>query len=229
MPGAGALLPILLFVPGGGFTGGDKALYPHIPAFFARKGYLAAAMNYRLAPEFVWPTGSEDVSSVLDWLADNAASLGGDPSRIFVVAQSAGAAHASGSLFDPRRRPRCHASLRAALLMSGIYRMRERQEPNGRVYFGDDPAAYVDRSPVAHVAESRVPVMLTIAELDPPFLVPSTAALFEALAERDGTPPPMAWLKGHNHFSPVLNLGGRGDLLGDAIHQAFQKHDQRVD
>ena len=96
--GAGALLPILLFVPGGGFTGGDKALYPHIPAFFARKGYLAAAMNYRLAPEFVWPTGSEDVSSVLDWLADNAASLGGDPSRIFVVAQSAGAAHASGSL-----------------------------------------------------------------------------------------------------------------------------------
>ena len=172
---------------------------------------------------------ASDVSSVLDWLADNAASLGGDPSRIFVVAQSAGAAHASGSLFDPRRRPRCHASLRAALLMSGIYRMRERQEPNGRVYFGDDPAAYVDRSPVAHVAESRVPVMLTIAELDPPFLVPSTAALFEALAERDGTPPPMAWLKGHNHFSPVLNLGGRGDLLGDAIHQAFQKHDQRVD
>lgn len=44
--------PIALFVPGGGFTGGDKAFYAHIPYFLARQGFLGVAANYRLARSF---------------------------------------------------------------------------------------------------------------------------------------------------------------------------------
>ena len=101
IPG-GTKNPIVLFVPGGGFTGGDKSFYAHIPYFFARKGYLGVAMNYRLAPEFVWPAGGQDVSGALDWLAANAQRYGGNPAQIFLIGQSAGAVHSATALFDRR-------------------------------------------------------------------------------------------------------------------------------
>jgi len=207
--------PILLFVPGGGFTGGDKSFYAHVPAFFARRGWLAAAMNYRLAPDFTWPSGAADVARALDWLSDNAARHGGDASRICVLAQSAGATHASTALFDPALRPRCHASIRKAVLMSGFYRMSADKPAKGALaYFGSDAARYAERSPLASVAASALPVLLALAEFDPPFLVSSTLAMAQALTERDRVCPPLAWLRGHNHVSPVLGLGGAGDRLG---------------
>ena len=48
-------------------------------------------------------------------------SFGGDPSRIVVIGQSAGAVHLSGALFDPRMKPACIEQIRAAALMSGLY------------------------------------------------------------------------------------------------------------
>jgi triacylglycerol lipase len=221
MPGAQGR-PVLLFVPGGGFTGGDKAFYAHVPAFFARRGWLAAAMNYRLAPEFTWPSGAEDVSRALDWLSANATRYGGDASRIYVVGQSAGATHAAGALFDPALRPRSHRAIRKAVLMSGFYRMSADTPAKGATaYFGSDAEAHAARSPLSRVAGSALPVLLTLAEFDPPFLVSSTLAMAQALTERDRVCPPLAWLHGHNHLSPVLGLGGPGDRLGDAIHGAL--------
>jgi acetyl esterase len=224
IPG-GTKNPIVLFVPGGGFTGGDKSFYAHIPYFFARKGYLGVAMNYRLAPEFVWPAGGQDVSGALDWLAANAQRYGGNPARIFLIGQSAGAVHSATALFDRRFRPDAYDSIRAAVLMSGLYLIAvENCAPTIGVYFGDDPSVYPDRSSARFVDDSAVPVLLTLNELEPPFFAHSTAALLEALAVRDGSAPPLAWLRGHNHLSAVLGLGGPGDELGEALHAEFQKY-----
>lgn len=213
---AGSDKPIVLFVPGGGFTGGSKDAYAHIPAFFARRGCIGAIMNYRLAPDHGWPAGSQDVSFAVDWLAEQAATHGGDPARIFVVAQSAGAAHASGTVFNAALAPR--TPIRAAVLMSGLYRLKSGVNGANAVhYFGADEALFPERSASSHVATSRVPVFLTIAELDPYYLVSSTLDLADALARRDGGCPPVTWLKGHNHISPALTIGGPGDTLGDAV------------
>jgi acetyl esterase/lipase len=220
----GARRPVVLFAPGGGFTGGDKAFYAHVPAFFARKGWLAAAMNYRLAPDFAWPAGAQDVASALDWLAEHAQRLGGDPSRIHVVAQSAGATHASGALFQHELRPRCHDVVRKAVLLSGFYRMSaDTPVTTAALYFGSDETQYAQRSPLSHAPGSKVPVVLGFAQFDPAHLACSTLALAQALTTRDGRCPPLAWLQGHNHVSPVLGLGASNDLLGEAIHQALME------
>jgi acetyl esterase/lipase len=217
---AGTSKPIVLFVPGGGFTGGTKDAYGHIPAFFARKGCIGAIMNYRLAPDHQWPAGSQDVARAVDWLADNAAAHGGDPARVFVVAQSAGAAHASGAIFNPALAPR--TPICAAVLMSGLYRLKPGVNGANAVrYFGDDEALFAERSASTHVKSSKVKVFLTIAELDPYYLVSSTLDLMDALAKRDGTCAPLTWLKGHNHISPALVLGGLSDTLGDAVLDAL--------
>lgn len=132
--------PIAVFFPGGGMTGGDKSLYAHIPAFFARKGYVGVAANYRLAPEFLFPCGAQDVAGAIDWLAENPDVHGGDPRRILIVAQSAGAVHAASTIFDKRFHPRQYGSIRAAVLMSGVYKISPDYEGgNINLYFGDDP------------------------------------------------------------------------------------------
>ena len=215
--------PIVLFVPGGGMTGGDKSIYAHIPAFFARKGYVGVAANYRLAPEFLFPSGAQDVASAIDWLAERSDVHGGDPTKILIVAQSAGAAHCASTLFDKRFRPKHYDSIKAAVLMSGVYKITPAHEGgNINLYFGNDPAELEDRSPLNHVNEGSVPVVLTVAELEPAFFAASAAALMEALARRDKRPPQLVWLKGHNHLSPVLNMGNAGDQLGDAIEEVFR-------
>jgi hypothetical protein len=152
-------------------------------------GFTTAVMNYRLAPNHSWPAGAKDVASATDWLVEHVGAHGGDAARVFVLAQSAGATHSAGAIFDPRFRPRHHHAMRAALLMSGLHRMEPRlTASNIRAYFGDDPKLYPDMSPVNHVAGSTTKVALSVAELDPSFLSVPTFALATALSERDGNP-----------------------------------------
>lgn len=217
--------PIVLFIPGGGMTGGDKALYAHVPAFFARQGFVGVAMNYRLAPDFLFPAGAEDVGAAIDWLAQHGADFGGDPRRIFVVAQSAGAVHAASTIFDKRVRARHHDAIRAAVLMSGIYEIiPDHEAGNINLYFGNDAEELRDRSAVNHVDDTVIPIIVTVSEMEPAYFGLSAAALTYALTRCDKRPAQLVWLKGHNHLSPVLNMGASGDELGPAIADALRSY-----
>jgi acetyl esterase/lipase len=96
----GGLKPVLLFVHGGGFVLGDKGdtSWPNaaVGRMAARRGWIGAVMNYRLAPDHMWPAGSEDVAAAVDYLRAHVAQHGGDPERIIVMGTSAGAVHVSG-------------------------------------------------------------------------------------------------------------------------------------
>jgi acetyl esterase/lipase len=209
--------PLLVFVPGGGFIAGDKSLYRHVGPAFARLGFVSAIVNYRLAPAHAWPAGAVDVASAIDWLVERAESFGAEASSVYVLAQSAGAAHASGALFDRRLQPRHFARIRSAVLMSGFYRMDASvAAPNIRAYFGDDASKYEDRSPLTAVAGSALPVGLTVAEFDPGYLASQTMALAGELIMRDDRCPPLLWNEDHNHVSPLLSIGaGSGTLAAD--------------
>jgi acetyl esterase/lipase len=209
VPGA----PLLVFVPGGGFVAGDKSLYRHVGAAFARLGFTTAAVNYRLAPADSWPAGAVDVASAIDWVAERAQDFDADGDNIYVLAQSTGATHASGALFDRRFRPAHFDAIRSAVLMSGFYRMSGSIEAaNIRAYFGDDASRYDDRSPARAAAHCVLPVALTVAEFDPDFLALQTLTLAAELIKRSGKFPPLLWNEGHNHVSPLLSVGtGPGD------------------
>ena len=100
---AGDRAPVVLFVHGGGFTGGDKRvpgtpMYDHIGAWAVRNGWVGVTMTYRLAPGHRWPAGAEDVARAVEWVRDNIAAYGGDPGRIVVVGHSAGCVHVASYL-----------------------------------------------------------------------------------------------------------------------------------
>jgi acetyl esterase/lipase len=212
--------PVLLYVPGGGFTGGDKRIdetfYGNLARLFAAEGFVVVTMNYRLAPDHVWPTGARDVGSALGWIATNIGSHGGDPANILVFGQSAGATHVSTFLYHPSFKP--VDGIKGVVLASGLYRMtEEHRAPNLLAYFGADASQYADRSPVNHIGNNKVPVLLTVAEFDPAGLAAPTYLLAEAMTRRDGKPPEVLWLKGHNHVSTVLSFGTGDEIFGQRI------------
>jgi acetyl esterase/lipase len=223
-PRAAAGLPVLLYVPGGGFVGGDKraedAFYANIGHDFARRGFLVAVMNYRLAPLHPWPAGGEDVGSAVSWVRQNAAAHGGDPNRIAIFGQSAGATHVATWLFDPSLDGAKPVS--AVVLASGTYRVAgDKIAPNLAAYFGPDASLYEARSPLTHVRPTDVPLLLTVCEFDPPHLASPTFELAAKLTNANGRPPQLCWLAGHNHVSNVLSIGteddGPANLVADFL------------
>lgn len=220
--------PMLLYVPGGGFVAGDKNMgqgfYANVGGYFAAQGFITAVMNYRLAPTSPWPAGSEDVAGAIEWLAREAARWSGDADRLFVVGQSAGAAHVAGVLFDPAFE-RAASRIRAAVLMSGFYQAQSPMRPGPLAYFGADESAYANRSPASLVREGHAPVLLTAAEFDPAGMVRQTLLLADRLIELDGQCPPLMLHRGHNHVSTVLSIGTPDDDVGRALLEFFREHD----
>lgn len=83
--------PVLCFFHGGGWVQGDLDTHHHACLKLAdRAGCLIMAVDYRLAPEHKFPAAVEDCLAAYRWLTENAAEIGGDPSRVGVGGDSAG-------------------------------------------------------------------------------------------------------------------------------------------
>jgi acetyl esterase/lipase len=82
--------PIALFIHGGGWTEGKKEMGKPLCAPLARRGYLAATINYRLADVAPWPAQIDDCLAAVRWLQAHGAEYGGDPAQIVVTGGSAG-------------------------------------------------------------------------------------------------------------------------------------------
>ena len=88
-----ALRPGIVMVHGGGWRGGDKGagMWRQLPIAFARRGYVAISVNYRLTDEAPSPAQIHDVKASVRWLRANAGRLHLDPDRIGAYGNSAGA------------------------------------------------------------------------------------------------------------------------------------------
>ena len=101
--------PVLVFYHGGGWVIGD--LYTHdglCRSIVNAAGCAVASVDYRLAPEFKFPTAVEDSYAALKWVAASAPRLGLDSARVAVGGDSAGGnlAAVMALLARERRGPR---------------------------------------------------------------------------------------------------------------------------
>ncbi len=82
--------PVLVYIHGGGLIGGDKNDHNVRIERMAKKGFVAASITYRLAPEHRFPAQLVDVQSAIRFLKAHAIEFNLDPERIVVSGPSAG-------------------------------------------------------------------------------------------------------------------------------------------
>jgi acetyl esterase len=86
-----AVLPVLLYLHGGGFTIGNLETHDSLCRQLAlRSGAAVVALDYRLAPEHRFPVAVDDAWAAMHWLARHAPTLGLDGTRLAVGGDSAG-------------------------------------------------------------------------------------------------------------------------------------------
>jgi acetyl esterase len=94
--GVAGLLPVSLYFHGGGFVLGDLDGYDAVcRQLSADSGVMVVSAAYRLAPEHPYPAAIEDCFAALGWVAEAIRGFGGDPTRLAVAGDSAGAALAA--------------------------------------------------------------------------------------------------------------------------------------
>lgn len=84
-------LPVVFYIHGGGFRAMSKDSHWLMGLAFARRGHLVFNVDYRLAPQHPFPTPAQDVFAAWAWVLDHLEEYGGDPERVVVAGESAGA------------------------------------------------------------------------------------------------------------------------------------------
>ncbi len=82
--------PAVICIHGGGFRAGSRDGYDALCVRLAARGYVAATISYRLAPQHRFPAAVHDTKAAVRWLRANAAKYAVDPARIGVTGGSAG-------------------------------------------------------------------------------------------------------------------------------------------
>jgi acetyl esterase/lipase len=82
--------PAILCIHGGGFRAGKREAWDARCQKMAERGYVAATVTYRLAPQHPFPAAIHDVKAAVRWLRANADRYHIDPDHIGVVGDSAG-------------------------------------------------------------------------------------------------------------------------------------------
>ena len=210
---AGPARPVLLFVHGGGFTGGDKKtadqpFYDNVGTWSVENGMVGVNMTYRLAPDHQWPAGAEDIAAAIAWVKANIAAEGGDPRRLYLMGHSAGAAHAAAYVAQKRFHGAAGHGLAGAILVAGLYGIAECGGlPPVQAYYGTRPELYAERSSLPQIKSVDVPVMVAVGEWEAPIFERQALALIGAIRERDGRLPRFVRLHGHNHYSEIMAFG----------------------
>ncbi|WP_404190049.1 carboxylesterase/lipase family protein [Streptomyces tauricus] len=130
-PGPGARLPVMVWIHGGALTRGSSAIPVYDGRSFARDGVVFVSFNYRLGvegfglfPDAPANPGLRDQLAALEWVRDSIAEFGGDPDRVTVFGESAGAISIGALLASPR----AQGLFRRAVLQSGAPEVTERDK-----------------------------------------------------------------------------------------------------
>ena len=112
--GEGDKLPVLIYIHGGGFTGGCGHEKHFDGPVWPTKGVIGVTPNYRLGPMgfvclpqlqeeagFTGNYGLYDQMTAIQWVKDNIAAFGGDPENMTIMGQSAGAASVQLQCYSP--------------------------------------------------------------------------------------------------------------------------------
>jgi acetyl esterase/lipase len=211
--------PVLVYLHGGGFTGGrkDREGRPLLHRL-ASQGWVCVSANYRLRPAATFADHLTDVKKVIAWVREHGREYGADPEVLFVAGSSAGAHLAATAALTPND-PAFQAgfeeadtSVAAAICLYGYYFAIYREGPTS--------------SPMAWVRQDAPPFFVIHGDQDT-FVRPGgarqlvmrlRAASAVAAAEQKATANPVVYaeLPGAQHSFDIFH-SIRFETVVDAI------------
>lgn len=179
-PDVGAAgLPVMVWIHGGAFRNGSGAVTIYDGTSFARDGVVCVSINYRLGvegfanlPGVPLNRGLRDQIFALEWVRDNIAAFGGDPDRITVFGESAGAMSVTTLLS----------------LDLGLFHRAIAQSGAGSIAQSPEDAMLITKEMAARLGVE--PTAEAFAALDPAAIIPVQAAV---AAEVSALPDPNRW------------------------------------
>lgn len=175
---AGHRAPVLIQVPGGGWSINDKRgqAYP-LMSRMAELGWICVSINYARSPRNAWPAHIIDVKRAIAWVRDNIADYGGDPEFIAITGGSAGghlSSLAALTAGDKRFQPGfedADTSVHAAAPHYGVYDLTDHDAMHPlmlpllehvvmQTRFHDDPQMFADASPALRAHRGAPPFFI---------------------------------------------------------------------
>ena len=215
--------PVHLFVHGGYWRANVKEDYAFVAAPVVAAGGIAAIVEYTLMPKARMAALVDQVRRAAQWLARNAASFGGDPSRLSASGTSAGGQLA---FYLAARRPQedqlPHASVRSLLLVSGIYDL----DPITRSFVQPEIGLTADEvrdwSPVGAQVSRDTRFMLAVGSAETaPFH--EQADTLQAVITRQGGAAERLLVRGADHMSIMLEMGTPATVLARALETCVRR------
>jgi len=202
--------PVLMFVHGGSWKTGNKAMYATLGATFAKQGVGVAVVNYRLTGannQVKHPDHVEDVAAAFAWLHANIGKHGGRDDRLFISGHSAGGHLVSLLATDEKylkAQKLSFKNIRGVLALSGVYEI----VPNIRIFdeqFGTNREVCKAASPLSHITGKHPPFLICYADKD----FPSIDRMSEDFCKKlgDGKCDAKALkIDNRNHFTIIVQL-----------------------
>lgn len=166
--------PAAVFFHGGGWSGGARTQFWRQAAHLAGRGFVAATVQYRLAPRSRFPAALNDAQAAVRWLRAHATQYRVDPNRVAVVGGSAGG-HLAALLgmnawtgSDWSGAP-TEARVQGVVAFNAVLDLRPAALPPSSqtvalgflgVSFEANPALWNDASPLTHVGPDAAPFLL---------------------------------------------------------------------
>jgi acetyl esterase/lipase len=241
---SGGTRPVLIYVPGGPGNRhldvpGNDVFYDNVMLWAVRNGMVGVLMQRR--PGNAWDDPAKDIAKVVQWVDQNVARYKGNSARVFLWAQSAGNVPTGTYVGHPELYGPKGVGLKGVIFMSPatfniLPAAPPRSGPNppcgpqpasapapaqapaagpGRSA-QPDAATQLARSNLPGLVSSRVPFLITTAELDPPSIIAFAETLKDQLCKA-GRCPMYLVFKDHSHISEVMSPNTADDSVTGPI------------
>ena len=206
-------LPVLFWIHGGGYFEGSSSAAIYDGENFARKGIVVVSLNYRLGalgflahPELSVESpnrisgnyGVLDTIAALKWVKKNIAAFGGDPNRIAIYGQSAGAGMVVTLTFVPEAKGLFHGAIAQSGVGASFPMMTMKQAEEKGLEFAKAKGATTSKQLRTLPAEEllkmpeepdgAMPRMLRFMPINDGWLLPAQPAELTAKGEVSDTP-----------------------------------------
>ncbi len=237
---AAGLLPLIIWVHGGGWQNGSKDGCPPLRGGYIERGYAVASINYRLSGHAVFPAQIEDCKAAIRWLRAHAKEYGLDAKRFGVWGSSAGGHLVAllgtsgdvkefdvGANLDQSSRVQAvcdyygPTDFTVFVTTPGYERHATADAPEAKLIGGavlENKAKAARVNPITYVSKDDPPFLIVHGDRDPTVPINQSQLLFEAL-KKTGVSAHFHTILGAGHGGP----GFAGQDIGGMVAAFFDE------